>query len=58
MLYWLKNIGGGQNDFLFTDKIERRFVHLVTVFPFWENFGFKDSGLIDPDDNKHIYIKK
>ena len=30
----------------------------VTGVPFWENFGFEDSGLIDPDDNKHIYIKK
>ncbi|MBQ3088261.1 MAG: GNAT family N-acetyltransferase [Clostridia bacterium] len=29
----------------------------VTGVPFWENFGFKDSGLIDPDDKKHIYLK-
>ncbi len=29
----------------------------VTGIPFWTKMGFQDSGLIDPDDNKPIYIK-
>lgn len=30
----------------------------VTGVPFWKSLGFDDSGLIDPDDQKPIYIKK
>lgn len=30
----------------------------VTGIPFWASLGFEDSGLIDPDDQKSIYIKK
>lgn len=30
----------------------------VTGEPFWEANGYKDSGEIDPDDKKPIYIKK
>ena len=29
----------------------------VTGTPFWTKMGFVDSGLIDPDDRKAIYIK-
>lgn len=29
----------------------------VTGVPFWTAMGFKDSGLLDPDDKKAIYIK-
>ncbi len=29
----------------------------VTGVPFWASLGFKDSGLIDPDDKKHIFLK-
>ncbi len=29
----------------------------VTGIPFWTKMGFNDSGLIDPDENKPIYIK-
>ena len=30
----------------------------VTGVPFWTAMGFEDSGLIDPDDKKNIYIKR
>lgn len=30
----------------------------VTGEPFWKANGYKDSGKIDPDDKKPIYIKK
>lgn len=30
----------------------------VTGVPFWNSIGFEDSGLMDPDDHKPIYIKK
>lgn len=29
----------------------------VTGIPFWAALGFRDSGIIDPDDKKPIYIK-
>lgn len=30
----------------------------VTGIPFWSSLGFEDSGLMDPDNQKSIYIKK
>lgn len=30
----------------------------VTGEPFWKANGYKNSGKIDPDDKKPIYIKK
>lgn len=30
----------------------------VTGLPFWRAMGFSDSGKVDPDDQKPIYIKK
>ncbi len=30
----------------------------VTGVPFWTAMEFEDSGLIDPDDKKNIYIKR
>ena len=29
----------------------------ITGEPFWKAMGFTDSGKIDPDDNKPIFIK-
>lgn len=29
----------------------------VTGIPFWKSMGFEDSGKIDPDDKKSIYVK-
>lgn len=29
----------------------------ITGVPFWKSIGFEDSGLMDPDDKKVIYIK-
>lgn len=31
---------------------------LVTGVPFWESLGFENSGILDPDDKKLIYVKK
>lgn len=30
----------------------------VTGIPFWQHLGFVDSGKVDPDDKKPIYIKR
>ena len=30
----------------------------VTGIPFWTKMGFRDSGLIDPDEKKQIYTKQ
>ena len=46
-------------DLLRTDGASKFYIcpDSVTGVPFWKSLGFKDSGLIDPDDNKPIFIK-
>ncbi len=41
------------------DGAEKMYVcpDTVTGIPFWKAMGFSDSGKIDPDDEKPIYIK-
>lgn len=46
-------------DTLRTDGASKFYIcpDSVTGVPFWKSLGFEDSGLMDPDDHKPIYVK-
>ena len=45
---------------IYSDGARRMYIcpDSVTGEPFWKSNGYTDSGKIDPDDKKPIYIKE